>query len=81
MSTATLTSKSQATIPKAIRQLLGIKPGGKITFEVQNNEVILRAAQNPAGMLSAYGKVRHSRTVKESVGAYLGAQDEKTRSR
>jgi len=81
MTSITLTSKSQATIPKAIRQLLGIKPGGKIAFEVRDREVILRAPQNPAGMLSAYGKVRPTRNPSQSVGAYLGAQDEKTRAR
>jgi AbrB family looped-hinge helix DNA binding protein len=81
MTSTTLTSKGQATIPKAIRQLLGIKAGGKIAFEVREREVVLRSAQNPAGMLSAYGKVRHPRGVAQSVGTYLGAHDEKTRAR
>jgi AbrB family looped-hinge helix DNA binding protein len=81
MTTTTLTSKSQATIPKAIRHLLGLKPGGKITFEIRDNEVVVRSAQNPAGLLSAYGKVRHSRNVAATVGEYLGKHDEKTRTR
>jgi len=80
MTTTTLTSKSQATIPKAIRHLLGLKPGGKITFEIRDNEVVVRSAQNPAGLLSAYGKVRHPRTETISVGEYLGKRDEKTRT-
>jgi AbrB family looped-hinge helix DNA binding protein len=81
MTTTTLTSKSQATIPKAIRHLLGLKPGAKITFEIRDHEVVLRSAQNPAGLLSAYGKVRHPRSVAMAVGEYLSKHDEKTRTR
>lgn len=32
METATLTSKSQITVPKAVRKALGIGPGDKIQF-------------------------------------------------
>lgn len=81
MTTSTLTSKSQATIPKAIRHLLGVKPGGKVTFEIRDHEVVLRSAQNPAGLLSAYGKVRQSRKATVTVGEYLGKHDEKIRTR
>ena len=32
METATLTSKSQITVPKAVREALGVAPGDKIVF-------------------------------------------------
>ncbi len=32
--TATLTSKGQVTIPKPIRDLLGIRPGSEVDFEL-----------------------------------------------
>ena len=32
MDTATLTSKSQITLPKAVREALGVGPGDKIRF-------------------------------------------------
>lgn len=32
METATLTSKSQITVPKAVRDALGLSPGDKIRF-------------------------------------------------
>jgi AbrB family looped-hinge helix DNA binding protein len=37
MSVATLTSKGQTTIPKDVRERLGLKPGDKIRFMVDDN--------------------------------------------
>jgi antitoxin PrlF len=43
-----LTVKSQVTIPKAIRQFLGIGPGDRVLFEpLQDNRVALRAYNLP----------------------------------
>ena len=45
MPTATLTSKGQTVIPKAIREHLGLQPGDALDFVVQDNgEVLLRPA-------------------------------------
>lgn len=41
---ATLTSKGQVTLPKAIRQALGVTTGGKIAFELRGDEVIVTRA-------------------------------------
>ena len=39
----TVTTKGQVTIPKAVRDLLGIKPGSSVTFEVaEDGRVLLR---------------------------------------
>ena len=41
----TLTSKGQATIPKHIRDSLGLKPGSKLLFDVNDQgDIVLRAA-------------------------------------
>ena len=37
MVTSTLTSKGQTTIPKAVRRHLGLKPGDKIRFLVEDD--------------------------------------------
>ena len=37
MSTSTLTSKGQTTIPKDVRRHLGLKPGDKIRFLVEDD--------------------------------------------
>ncbi len=80
MTAITLTSKGQATIPKQIRDLLGVKPRGQITFEVRDGEVVLRALGNPAGMLSSYARLKHGRTVAASIGRHLGKQDDRSRA-
>lgn len=41
---ATLTSKGQITLPKAIRQALGVTMGGKVSFELRGGEVIVSRA-------------------------------------
>ena len=45
MPTATLTSKGQTVIPKAIRNHLGLQPGDALDFVVQDNgDVLIRPA-------------------------------------
>jgi antitoxin PrlF len=45
MPTATLTSKGQTVIPKAIRDRLGLQPGDELDFVVQDNgDVLIRPA-------------------------------------
>ena len=41
---ATITSKGQITLPKPIRQALGVDYGGKVTFELQGTQVIVSRA-------------------------------------
>ena len=42
----TVTSKGQVTVPKAVRDYLGIKPGSAVTFErLVTGEIVLRAAK------------------------------------
>ncbi len=44
MTTATLTSKGQTTIPKDIRLHLGLRAGDRIDFVVVGDDVVLRPA-------------------------------------
>lgn len=45
--TSSVTQKGQATIPAAIRKLLGIKTNSKIVFELNdNNEVLIRPVKD-----------------------------------
>ena len=38
---ATLTSKGQITLPKPIRQALGVDAGGKLAFDLRGGEVVV----------------------------------------
>ncbi|MBA4689256.1 MAG: AbrB/MazE/SpoVT family DNA-binding domain-containing protein [Pseudomonas sp.] len=42
---ATLTSKGQITLPKSIRQALGVTTGGKVVFELRGGEVVVTRAE------------------------------------
>lgn len=38
---ATLTSKGQITLPKPIRQALGVDAGGKVAFDLRDGDVVV----------------------------------------
>lgn len=40
-----LTSKGQVTIPKIFRDALGVKPGGRMRFEMEGDRIVLTRAQ------------------------------------
>lgn len=42
---ATLTSKGQVTVPKSVRQLLGLGTGDKIAFDVRGGEVVVNRVE------------------------------------
>jgi len=59
--TATLTSKGQTTIPKEIRDRLGMKPGDRMTFTLMADGTMLvrvkrKTVADLAGMLHKKGR-------------------------
>lgn len=59
MATMTVNSKGQATIPKSIRQLLGLRHGLRIVFAVEADHVVLRPAAAPRDVpKSGFGMVK-----------------------
>lgn len=65
MTDTTLTSKGQVTVPKKVRDFLGIGPGSKVTFELTpKGDVVLRPAAARRARRSPFAKVRGSATVK-----------------
>ncbi|MBI4538210.1 MAG: AbrB/MazE/SpoVT family DNA-binding domain-containing protein [Gemmatimonadetes bacterium] len=73
MATATLTSKGQTTIPKRIRELLGLRPGDRIDFVVEDGDrIVIRPATTPitqlAGLLARPGvRARSLKEMNEAV--------------
>lgn len=44
METTTMTSKGQVTIPKAVRQQLGLRQGMRVVFVIEGDHAVLRPA-------------------------------------
>jgi AbrB family looped-hinge helix DNA binding protein len=45
MTTSTITSKGQTTIPKDVRTLLGLEPTQQVSYEVKDGYVIMRPVE------------------------------------
>ncbi len=43
---ATITSKGQITLPKSIRQALGVDSGGKVAFDLLGSQVVVSRVEN-----------------------------------
>ena len=65
----TLTSKVQVTIPKPVREYLGLKAGSSVTFErLENGDVVLRPAKTRATRpTTAFAKLRGRATLRMST--------------
>lgn len=79
MATSVLTSKGQTTIPKVVRDHLGLAPGARIDFEIRpSGEVVLkpttrdirtlagilyREEQRPVSLDEMDAAIRHHRTA------------------
>ena len=45
LATATLSSKNQITLPKRVREKLGLKPNDTIVFIEKDGEIVIRRAE------------------------------------
>lgn len=63
MDLTTVTSKGQVTIPKAVRQRLGIRKGSRIEFKVVGDYVEMRLVRRVAKPSSSgFGMLKSSRS-------------------
>jgi len=60
---STITSKGQATIPKAIRGHLHLKPGDRVKFFIHPNGSVVILPRIPVSQLRGIVKSRRSRPV------------------
>ena len=59
METTTMTSKGQVTIPKAVRQQLGLTQGTRLAFVVEGDHAVLRPAMpRRAAPTSGFGMIK-----------------------
>lgn len=55
-----MTVKGQVTIPKEIREELGLKPGDRVVFEKEGNTIVLKSAKT---LLDFRGYVKAERYI------------------
>jgi AbrB family looped-hinge helix DNA binding protein len=64
---STVTTKGQVTIPKEVRELLGIKPGNAVTFEMDDDGRVVVSKVGRRGAAtrppSRFAKLRGSATA------------------
>ena len=76
-----ITTKGQATIPKAIREHLGLKPGDQVKFFLHPDGSVVLLPKRPASILRGIVKSRRrSATIEEmseavAAGAAGDAQE------
>jgi AbrB family looped-hinge helix DNA binding protein len=68
-----LTSKGQVTVPKKVRDYLGVKPGEAVTFErLPSGDIALRAAKSrKKRSASKFAKLRGRATVRMTTEEIL----------
>lgn len=59
MIVAKVTSKGQVTIPKKVREKLGIQPGEEVGFEERGEQVILKKALTKSPFDKWVGQLKH----------------------
>ena len=64
MELTSVTSKGQVTIPKEVRQQLGIRQGSRIAFELVGDHVEMRVRSSPSDVpASGFGLLKSRRTA------------------
>lgn len=64
MEVTSVTSKGQVTIPKELRQQLGIRQGSRIEFSLVGDHVEMRVRSSPAGEArSGFGMLKSRRAA------------------
>jgi antitoxin PrlF len=64
----TVTSKGQVTIPKPIRDRLGIKPGTKVTFSLdKDGRAFIQAEDGGRPLTSRFERLRGTATTRLST--------------
>lgn len=68
-----LTSKGQVTVPKSVRDYLGLQPGAAVTFErLPTGDVVIRSARGRGRPPpSRFAKLRGRATIRMSTDAIL----------
>ena len=72
----TLTSKGQATIPKPIRDRLGLKTGSRLIFDVNHEGELVLRPEDDSELKGRRERLLHAITSVEVENPWQGTTDE-----
>ena len=74
---ATVTAKGQITIPKAVREALGVKAGSKVDFEplADGHIAIVKQGPKPKGRFDRFRGVATTKLTTDGIMALTRGQD------
>lgn len=67
-----VSEKGQVTIPKAIRDQLGIRPGALLDFDEEEGRIVATKAQEGDPLEEVFGVIELGETTDEFVAALRG---------
>lgn len=67
-----VSEKGQVTIPKVLRERLGIRPGMVLDFEEQAGSLVATKVVAPGGVDAVYGILRTQRSTDEMLRSLRG---------
>jgi len=74
MTTTTMTSKAQVTIPKRVREAAGLKPGSKVNVAIEGGKVVLTPVgrKHPSPFEKIRGVLKDTMTTDEIMQLLRG---------
>jgi AbrB family looped-hinge helix DNA binding protein len=71
MTVATVSSKSQITLPAAACRTVGIKPRDRVLIEVKEGEIVVRRAPDIMSFEGFLGKALPREKEKEAIAGFI----------
>jgi antitoxin PrlF len=72
---STISEKGQVTVPKPLRERLGIKPGDKLEFSEKRGHIVVSKVAPLDPVSTAYGILKLERSVDDTLRLLRGDAD------
>jgi len=79
MSSSSMTVKGQVTIPVALRERLGLRPGDKLRFEEEGGRILLTPLDSRVESVFGLVKARKSASLEDMDAAIAAARGRRAR--